>query len=62
MQFPSDESDKLMLFLLWFYDNELEYFEKKEKICAEFAKTFRIGVLKKQKNVNKPSTKQARLS
>ena len=47
---------------LWFYDIELEYFEKKEKICAEFASTFQIRIPKKQKNFNNPSTKQARLS
>ena len=44
------------------YDIELKYFEKKEKICAEFATTFQIRILKKQKNVNNPSAKQARLS
>ena len=45
-----------------FYDTELEYFEKKEKLCAEFATASQIRILKKQENVNNPSTKQARLS
>ena len=54
MQFP--------FISLWFYDIELEYFEKKEKICAEFASTFQIRIPKKQKKFNNPSTKQARLS
>ena len=44
------------------YDIELQYFEKKEKICADFATTFQIRILKKQRNVNNPSMKQARLS
>ena len=60
MQFPS--VDQLMLRLIMVTILNLNILKKKENICAEFATTFQIRILKKQKNVDNPSAKQARLS